>query len=71
MVVEGLNANSVSNELEYLQSFDRVFVHDVELVDEWVLGLLPSLQLAFSILIQDLLVGQLILKVLQVVQRTL
>ena len=48
-----------------------MFVHDVEFVDEGVLGLLPSLQLAFGVLIQDLLVGQLILHVLQVVQGTL
>ena len=54
-----------------MQSFDRVFVHDVELVDEGVLGLLPSLQLALGVLIQDLFVGQLILQALQVVQRTL
>ena len=52
--------------LENVKSSDRMLVHDVELVDEWVLRLLPSLQLASSVFIQNLLVGHFILDLLQV-----
>ena len=45
------NTDSVSNLFEDIEPFDRMLVHDVKLVDEWVLGLLPSLQLAFRIFI--------------------
>lgn len=59
----GFNAKSTCNELENWESFDRVLVHDVKLVDEWILGLFPSFDLALGVFGQDLLVTHLVFEV--------